>query len=250
MKKPKVVIFDTETLPIIAATFSLYPESINHKSIIKDSSIICICWKELGKKCKSVNILDGPKKKDVLDDYYVCKTIRDAFDDVDVLVGHNHRKFDIKRLNARLMFHGLPPLPLIQTIDTLTEIKKVAAFTSHRLDYLGTHLLGDSKKPTSEGLWLRCLQGDKAAIKEMTSYCVQDVILDEKLYLKIRPYLKGGVNLASIDTCNCPRCNSSNTMKDGARLRASGIRVQTYKCRDCGGNFSDNKTISKPISKV
>lgn len=250
MKNPKIVVFDIETLPIIAATFTLYPESINHKSILKDSSIVCICWKELGKKGKSVNVLDGPKKKDLLDDYYICKTIRDEFDDVDVLIGHNIKKFDIKRLNARLMFHGLDPLPAIQTIDTLTEIKKVAAFTSHRLDYLGRHLLGDSKKPTSEGLWLRCLQGDKGAIKEMTSYCVQDVILDEELYLKIRPYLKGGVNLASIDTCNCPKCNSSKIKKDGIRMRASGIRVQTYRCLDCGSHFSDNKTLAKPSSKV
>lgn len=251
-KNLRICSFDIETLPAIAATFTLYPDAINHENVLADTSIVCICWKDLGKPTKSISVLDDPKlfKKDHTSDYHVCKTIRDEFDGVDILIGHNLKRFDVKRLNARLIFHGLEPLPMIQMIDTLTELKKVATFTSHRLDYLGKHLFEDGKQQTSKGLWLRCLKGDVDAIKEMTAYCKKDVVLLEKLYLKIRPYMKSHPNVATPDTCNCPKCGSSKTKKDGIRVRATGARYQTYACNDCGARFSDSKILMKPTSKV
>ena len=97
VSKPKIVIWDVETIPLIAATFSLYPDSINHESILSDWSIVCASYKTLGKKkTKTVSVLDDPKrfKKNVNDDYHVIKTLRDEFEDVDILVHHNGDAFD------------------------------------------------------------------------------------------------------------------------------------------------------------
>lgn len=248
----RIVSWDVETFHLQTAVHSLWQDSTSHENILKDWSLICVCWKDLGGKVKSVSVADDPKrfKKDPLDDYHVVKTIRDEFEDVDILVGHNQKRFDTKKFNARLIFHGLKPLPKIHQVDTLSEAKAIAAFTSNRLDYLGKHLLNEGKSSTSKGLWLECLRGSVSAVKEMVKYCKQDVNLLEKVYLKLRPYMKSHPNLATPETCQCPKCNSKNTVKRGIRLRASGIRFQSYQCNDCGGYFSDNKNLNKPNSKV
>lgn len=142
MRKPKIVVWDIETSPIQAWTWSLYNVNIGHKQIIKDWSIICACWKELGKgKVHYASVLGDPKRfaKDHLDDYHVVKKLREMLEDVDILVAHNGDRFDLKKFNARLAHHGLPPIGHILTVDTLKEARKFAKITTNRLDYLGTY---------------------------------------------------------------------------------------------------------------
>ena len=73
------------------------------------------------KSVKSVSLLDDPKrfKKDRTDDYHVVKTIRDTLADADMIIHHNGDRFDIRKINARLIYHGLYPLPKLVALDTL-----------------------------------------------------------------------------------------------------------------------------------
>lgn len=252
-KKLVTCLWDIETNMNIVGSFSLYPESINYENILQEWYIITGCWKFLGEsKIYSTSVLDDNKrfKKDHTDDYYVVKTLRDMLEGVDILIHHFGDKFDIKKLNSRLIFHKLKPLPKILTVDTVKEVRKIAAFNSNKLDYLGIHLNGEGKIQTEKGLWLKVLMGDQKAIKDMVTYCKGDVKRLEDLYLRLLPYMKSHPNVATPDTCNCPKCNSNKTAKDGIRMRATGIRCQTYRCNDCGANFSDNKNLIKPLSKV
>lgn len=227
-KKPKIIFWDIETSLGLFATFSLYPESISHKNIIEDTHIICACWKELGKK--KIHTVKTYNKNDKA----LVKSLSEALSKADMLVAHNGDKFDIKRLNARLMYHNLPPLPPVVTLDTLKEIKKIATFTSHRLDFLGEVLCKDSKMETSSGLWLKALTGNRKAINEMARYCAQDVKLLESLYLRIRKYIKGHPNLGS-KLRPCGVCGSKDTlMKWGTIMARSGIRYQKLRCKHCG----------------
>jgi DNA-directed RNA polymerase subunit M/transcription elongation factor TFIIS len=252
-KTPRVVLWDLETSPMVVATYSLYPDSIPHENIIDDWYIICAAWKEVGKdKTYAVSVLDDPKrfKKNVKDDYYVVKTLRDMLEDVDILVAHNNKAFDWRKYQARLIYHKLPPLPKILLVDTLKEVKSVSAFSSNRLDYLCKRLNGEGKIETSKGLWMRVMEGNVKAIKEMVKYNKGDITCLEELYMILRPYMKSHPNMATPDTCNCPKCNSNKVVKDGIRMRSTGARYQVYKCNGCGGNFTDTKNLVKPLSKV
>lgn len=236
----KIILLDIETCPLTAATFTLYPESINHEGIITDESIICICWKILEQKAVySSSILDDLKrfKKDVNDDYVVLKKIREILEDATIVIGHNLKKFDLKKINARLIYHGLDPLPsTLIALDTLTEIKKVASFPSHRLDYLGQLLTGEGKTHTSRGLWFRVLKGDKDAVREMVGYCKRDVQLLEDIYLKIRPYIKSHpVVDPEFRNETCHKCGSDQLIKKMVRYTSAGVKKRQVQCKKCHG---------------
>jgi RNase P subunit RPR2 len=236
VKRPKIILWDIETSLIVATTFSLYPERIPHDGILQDWSIICGAWKQLGSKETKVATV-----KKYGDDKQVCKTLRDELADADLIIHHNGNRFDIKKLNARLIYHGLEPLPLIPTIDTLLEIKKVAAFTSNRLDYLGKHLFGQGKMHTDPGLWMEVLRGSTKAIKSMAAYNKVDVVRLEQLYMRIRPYIKRHPHIGVMNNQpkeSCTKCGSINTKKAGVRISAAGTKRQEIQCQDCGSYHS------------
>ncbi len=228
----KILIFDIETSPVIANTWDLYPKYLSHDNIIQDWFIICAAWKEVGKdKVHTVQI------KTLGDDYEVVKTLRDALAGADAIVGHYIDKFDIKKLNTRLIYHKLPPLPKIPTIDTKKEASKIAAFTSNKLDYISKFLLGVGKIHVEYGLWLDVMKGSKKALKKMVEYNKVDVIRNEAVYLRLRPYMKShphkGVMEGADRNHSCPACGSISYKLNGTRISAAGIKKQECQCKKC-----------------
>lgn len=232
LNQSDILLYDLETTTMKVHTWSLYPERISHDNIIDDWSIICAGYKWLGQKTQALQV------SKVGDDKELCIQLREIMSKAKILVGHNSRRFDTKKFNARLIFHGLEPLPDIQQVDTLKEIKKIAAFSSNRLDYLGKVLTGKGKINTSYSLWLDVANGSKKALKDMVTYCKGDVDVLEALYLKLRPYMGqshphiGVINNLPKETCN--KCGS-DCIKDGIRITAGGNKQQIYRCTSCGG---------------
>lgn len=229
----KVLIFDIETSPIIANTWDLYPKYLSHDNILQDWFIICAAWKEVGKdKVHTVKI------QTLGDDFEVVKTLRDALAGADVIVGHYIDKFDIKKLNTRLIYHGLDPLPKIPTVDTKKEACKIGAFTSNKLDYLSKFLTGQGKIHVEFGLWLEVMKGSKKALKRMVDYNKVDVIRNEEVYLKLRPFMKNHPHKGVLDgedrNCSCQKCGGTKVKKNGIRITAAGLKKQEIQCNSCG----------------
>jgi len=243
MSKPRICFFDVETSKMLARIFSLRADYVHHSNIVKDWYIICAAWK-IGNK------VDAVAMNKVGDDKNVCKTLRNVLAGVDVIIGHNSDRFDIKKLNTRLIYHGIDPLPKIPTVDTLKEVRKIAAFTSNRLDYLHKFLGGKGKMSTPSGLWDQVMDGDKQALKDMVAYNKNDVVILEDVYKRLLPYMKSHPNIAMPNTENCPKCGSDHTVKAKPRITASGIRYQQHQCKNCGGYFQSGSPIEKPLSKV
>lgn len=232
-KKANVILWDIETSPIITNTWSLWPKSISHESIIHDFTLICGAWKRLGEKRVHAVYIDTP-----YNDKKVVKKLREILAKADVVIGHNADRFDMKKFNTRLIFHGLPPLPNIPTVDTLKMVKKVAAFSSNRLDYLSKQLVGKGKVHVDYDLWLRIMKGDKKALKEMVAYNKVDVLRLEEIYLKLLPYTKSHPHIGVIEGKNrnlsCPACGSDHVKLNGIRVSAAGVRKRETQCQDCG----------------
>jgi DNA polymerase elongation subunit (family B) len=200
--------------------------------IVQDWSIICGAWKELGSKKIHV-----AKATTIGDDYEVVKTIRDALADADVIIAHNGDSFDVKKLNARIIFHKLEPLPKLIQVDTKKEAKKVAAFSSNKLDYLAQTLVGEGKLPTDMELWKAVMAGNKKALKAMIEYCKVDVVRLEQVYERLLPYMKNpphrGVLAGQDRNCSCKACGSTSVKLNGVRFTAAGVKKQEVKCKEC-----------------
>lgn len=249
MSTKRIMFWDIETSLSILSSFTLHNDYISPENILKDWHIICASWKYLGdKRVYSVSVLDN-KNKDIDNDLYVVKALSDAIKDVDLLVAHNGDKFDVKKLNARLMYHNLDPLPAVLTLDTHKEIKKVACFTSHKLSYLGPHLGVGEKLKNTPGLWIKILGGDIKCIKEMIEYNKVDTVLLEKLYLRTRKYYKTPPNLAPDGELACTTCQSYNIQARGYNTTKSGLRYQRYKCNACSSWFQGRTSLGKSLAK-
>lgn len=232
-KEPKILLWDIETSLMVVTAFQLKTEFIPHSAILQDWNIYCACWKFLGdERVQSVQV-----GRDVTDDRAVCKRLRDLVAEADLVVHHNGDRFDLKKLNARLIFHGIDPLPPKATVDTLKEAKRVAYFTSNRLDYLDKHFGGPGKIRTEPDLWMDVLHGDMDALDSMVEYNKGDIEALERVYLKLRSYMKThahvGVMKGEGRKCSCPKCGSIKVYKSGTRITGSGIKQQHYKCLEC-----------------
>jgi DNA polymerase elongation subunit (family B) len=235
-KSPKIILFDIETSFMLTRTFTLYPEAINPNGIVKDWFMICAAWKELGKKKIHATSINDFKRESSTDDRGVVETLANALADADIIIGHNSDAFDIKKLNSRIIYHRLPPLPKIIQLDTLKEVRKVAKFSSHKLDYLGKILLGHGKLPTSSGLWDRATDGDRAAVREMVKYNKVDVLRLEEIYNVLLPYMKSHPHVGAYTNdrnMSCKHCGSTDIKKNGYRFTASGLKKQEIQCKSC-----------------
>lgn len=233
MRKPKILFFDLEITPMINYTWGMFGNDyIPIDRIVEDWSIICAAWKWHGSTKVHVS-----KVSNIGDDYAVTKAMRDAIAEADVIIAHNGDSFDVKKLNARIIYHKIDPLPKVLQLDTKKEVKKIAAFSSNKLEYLASTLIGAGKLPTDFQLWKDVLAGNKKAMRAMIEYCKVDVIRLEEVYERLLPYMKNpphrGVLAGADRNCSCKACGSENVKLNGVRFTAAGVKKQELKCRDC-----------------
>jgi hypothetical protein len=243
----RVLLYDLETSPIIAAVWGLYDQNIQYDSILQEWFIICASWKWLDEKqIKTASILDNPKLwvEDHTNDYPVVKALYDAISQADVIVAHNNNGFDWKKFMARVVYHKLPPIPSPLMVDTLKEARRFK-FTSNKLDDLSTHLGLDRKIELKKGLWLKASQGDAKSIKELARYNKGDIPPLEDLYLRLRPYMTShpNWNLHSNKPC-CPKCGGTNYQSRGVQ-RYGVSMFQRYRCNDCGTWFREKHSLKR-----
>jgi DNA polymerase elongation subunit (family B) len=245
LTKPRILLYDIETSPIVATTWTLFKPVLSHENIIDESRIISAAWKFYGdSEVQAISV--SPKRPK--NDKPVVETLHNVIKSSDVLVAHNGDKFDLRKFNARAIFHGLSPLPSIPTIDTLKVARKVFAFNSNRLDYLGQFLCGTGKIPTTYDLWLRVMAGDEGAMEEMIEYNKMDIIVLEKVYEKLRPYIRNHPNASLYaDISCCPVCASQSLIKRGFKYQKTTKRQQ-LQCKECGawcsGKFIGRSEVS------
>src|ERR1035437_8993712 len=146
-----------------------------------------------------------------------------------------------------MLVQGLAPLPPIPSIDTYKTAKQHLLCNSNRLDYLGKFLGLGGKLPTPKGLWLKVLQGDAAAVRLMVKYNRGDVLLLEKVFLKLQPYMSSHIHrqLFGGDGA-CPRCGSNHIQMRGIH-RATTNTYQRYQCQTCLGWFREKKANKQMI---
>lgn len=223
----KILLFDIETSPNLSYTWGAYEQDV--VAFKQEWQLLCFAYKWLGEKPVHVH-----SQRNLSERQLVTK-LHAALSAADVLIAHNGDQFDIKKSNAKFVEFGLTPPSPAQTIDTRKVAKRHFAFNSNKLDALGS-LLGVGRKMKTGGfdLWLDCMAGKKAAWARMEKYNKQDVLLLERVYLELRPWIKNHPNVADVALRACPKCGSEKLHKRGI-LSNSSSRFQSYQCMSCGG---------------
>jgi DNA polymerase elongation subunit (family B) len=245
--KPKILLYDIETSPIMAHVWSLWNNNVALNQIESDWFVLSWAAKWLGSN--EVMYKDQRNKRVMENDRVILKYIWRLLDQADVVITQNGKKFDQKRLNARFIIHGMQPPSSYKHIDTLEIAKQTFGFTSNKLKYLTENLctehrkLSHSKYPGHE-LWVGCLRNELEAWEEMEEYNRVDVLALEELYLKLQPW-DSTINFnwytgeKADYVCGC---GSKKFHKNGFVYLTAG-KYQRYKCVNCGHQTRGTKNL-------
>lgn len=241
MNKPKIILFDLETMTDLKQVMSRIPGlgAWPGRTLKGDMmTIINFGYKILGEKETHCEV-SWDYSDDINDDRALVHIAYEILKDADGIVTHNGKSFDVKILNTRLAKHGLPPLPKIPHADTKVIAKRGLSLYSNSLNEVASFFSCESKMENGGWkLWVDVLAGDAKAKKKMVEYCKQDVRVLEQVFNELRPYAKSSeipnYNLFDDSIENkCPNCGSHKVQKHGFRANATK-RVQRYRCLDCG----------------
>lgn len=232
----RVLLFDIETTPNIGYIWGKYEQDVIE--YVKEWHILSFAYKWLGEKTvHSVSLPDFPDyKKNKGDDELLVRELWYLFDEADVIVAHNGDQFDIKKAHARFSAHKLGPTSPFKSVDTKKVAKRYFKYNSNKLDDLGNYLgLGRKIQTGGFELWKGCMAGDMKSWATMVKYNKQDVVLLEKVYLELRPWMTNHPSIALIEEIKdgCPNCGGNHLTRRGFSITRA-TKKQRLQCQGCG----------------
>ncbi len=234
-KEPRILLFDIETMANLVYVWGKYEQdAIAYR---RHWYMLTFAYKWLGENKTYVHSLPEYSlyKKEPENDKELVKELWKLFDEADIVIAHNGASFDVKKANARFIKHKLPPPSPYKIIDTKLVAKKYLKMDSNKLDDIGDYFnIGRKINTGGFELWLGCEAGDKKSWKKMCDYNIQDVILLEKVYLEMLPYMTQHPNLGLMNGIAhaCPNCSSENVTKRGVSYTRTSV-YQRFQCGDC-----------------
>lgn len=234
----RTLLIDIETGPNLAYVWQHWQADVIAYDHEWFALAVAYQWYGEGKP-EVLTLPDYPRwEQDQMDDRDLMLAAWELLDQADIVVAHNGDKFDLKKLNARFVYHGLTPPSPYRSVDTLKIARRHFKFQQNGLDPLSKHLgLGGKVKHEGFTLWRRCMAypTDLPAWSRMRRYAKQDIVLLGKLYEKLRPWDNSHPNVAvESEMAACPKCGSTKLQRRGKRFTQT-MTYQQFQCQDCGG---------------
>lgn len=255
----KILFLDIETLPHHAAVWGLWGQNVGIKQIIKPGRTTCAAWK-----------WGGDKKVDFTAEWYeydlsdkggegyaaFLRVLHQVLDLADIVVTYNGKRFDIPTLYKEFVQHGLNPPAPFHHIDLYQTVKRQFRWASNKLDFVCQQLgLGSKVHHKGQELWTDVEAGCPKAQRLMEKYNRMDVVLLEKLYKRLLPWIKGHPTVSLLegrtDAPSCPSCGGTHLQHRGYRTTKTR-RYKRYQCISCGSwsseTISDKEIVAGVIS--
>lgn len=253
MTQPKIGTIDIETAPLDAQVWGLYDQTVGLNQIKTEWSILSFTYKQLGAPKKQMLYVDTAGKP--RDDRDLCAELWHILHENDFLIAQNGKRFDLRKIKARLIMHGFTPPSPVKVIDTMLMAREVAAFTSNKLEWLSEYLSSVQKLKHKDfpgfDLWRECLADNPKAWASMRKYNVVDVLSTEEVYIKLRPWVTQHPNIAAFyddDVMRCPCCGSADLRQDGFAF-TNVSKYNRYQCNSCGAWSRDRYTINSTAKR-
>lgn len=244
----RFLYLDIETTAILAHVWGLFDQNIALNQIEKDWSILSFAAKFSDEE--SMHYLDVRYESDIRDDSMLCVALHHLIQQADFVCAHNAAAFDVKKINARFLKHGLPPLQHYRVVDTLRIAKRSFKLTSNKLDYIATYFgiegkLKDRKFP-GQTLWNECLKRNLAAFEELEAYNKQDVVVLMQVHERLKSWDKSVNN--TVFTGNVCACGGDVVAIDKLKWTNTGA-FQMYACRACGRQYHAKDNQLSPAER-
>lgn len=257
-KRPKILVYDIETSPLITYTWGLFDQNIGLNQVKVDWNVLSWSAKwyenekgELFGPHKKVMYMDNRNNKNVHDDKKLLEGIWKLLDECDIAITQNGVKFDNKKLNARFIMNKMQPPSSFKNIDTLKIARKHFALSSNKLEYMTDKLCTKYKKLKHKkfagfDLWKGCMAGNQDAWKEMEKYNKYDVLSLEELYHKLQAWDSTlNFNVYHDGEEHVCSCGSTSFLKRGFAYSNNG-QFQRYRCNSCGKETRGKENLLSP----
>lgn len=236
----RILLIDIETAPNTAYVWGLFNENIPLARLIESSQTLCWAAKWLGEPEIMFSSIENTSHRKML------KGIHKLLDEADAVVHYNGTRFDIPTLNKEFILHGMSPPAPYKQIDLLRVARHKFKFPSNKLDYVSRALgLKGKHIDTSFELWVRCMNKDPEAWKTMEEYNINDVLLLEKVYERLLPWIHNHPNHALYSvkvSLVCPHCGGDHYQRRGFAY-TNACKYQRYQCKTCDSWFRGTQNL-------
>jgi uncharacterized protein YprB with RNaseH-like and TPR domain len=244
---PKILILDIETAPIEAYVWGLFDQNIGLEMVKQHTTVLSWSAKWYGDD--KVMYRDQRNMTDLRDDKELVQVIRDLLDEADIILTQNGKKFDVKKLNYRMLVHGINPPSSYKHIDTLRVAKYKFGFDSNKLAHMTDLLCKKHKKLTHKSfpgflLWKECLLDNPKAWNEMEEYNKVDVLSLEELYFDYFAKWDDTLNFSAYSDEFKFRCNCGNDeLAPNGFYITKKSKFQKYVCTNCGKEHRGSQNL-------
>jgi RNase H-like protein len=241
----KMLALDIETLPILGYTWDVWNTNILPSQVKKDWCLLSYSAKWIGSD-KIISDILTPEEAINRDDKRLATGIWKLLEEAPIVITHNGKRFDIKKINARFWKNGLHKPSSYKVIDTLVAAKSSFGLTYNKLDFIAKYIGLQEKLETDFELWVRCDEGVKEALQYMREYNENDVIMQQDIYLNMREWIPNHPDLSVYGKLDnvCVICLGTDYKEIGL-FTAKKQQYKEYRCSSCGSVFHDTKAVEK-----
>lgn len=225
----RILTVDIETAPNLVTVWGLWQQNVAINQIADAGYVMCWSAKWYGERHVYFDSIHQSSPGRML------RNVHRLLDKADAVVHYNGANFDIPTLNKEFVQRQMKPPAPYKQVDLLRVVREQFRFPSNKLDYVAQALgLGKKLRHAGHELWLKCMAKDPKAWKVMERYNRQDVLLTERLYDRLLPWIKAHPNYGAFDPdAQCPNCGSTRSQRMGVRITTT-LRYTRWQCQDCG----------------
>jgi DNA polymerase elongation subunit (family B) len=242
----RILLLDIETAPHKTYVYGLWGQNIGTHMLIEPGQTLCWSAKWHDEKEVMFQSLQTNTPRGL------AIGMHKLIDEADAVVHYNGNRFDMPTLQKDFLLQRLRPPSPVKPIDLYRVVKKEFRFPSYKLDYV-CQALGIGRKVKHEGieLWKKCMAGDDAAWGRMAKYNEQDVKLLEKLYIRLKPWIRNHPNHGLYNPDNslvCPACGHDKYQRRGTAMTGASV-YHRFQCMSCGKWFRSVKNVGPKQSE-
>lgn len=246
--KDNILFYDIETSLSVSYHWNQWGENLSNKQKIHESHLLSHAWAWGNGEIEGTVL--SPEEAKNRDPERLVLEAWALLDNCDVLVAHNGKKYDVRKVNAYFLQYGLPPPSPYKVVDTLRIAKSKFALPFNSLDYLAKFLGVEQKIETSGiDLWIKCSQGDNEALRTLLEYNVGDIKTLRDVYEKLIAWDNQAANMAVYNDDSdalCPHCGSDDIKSlEGKFAHTMNRKYHLYRCGNCSATLRGNTSESK-----